>query len=79
MRNLINSSKNNIILNKSDMYSFYFENPKQSIERELNNTKLKYFYFNSEINLKTQSLEILNGSLLKGEAEKVFYLDNKGL
>ena len=50
------------------MYSFYFEDPKEPIEREFNNVKLKYFYFNSELKLNTNTKEILNGSLLEGKA-----------
>jgi hypothetical protein len=72
MKKLTNSSQNKILLNKSDMHSFYFENPKQSIERELNNTKLRYFYFNSELKLRTKRQEVLNGSLLEGKASLIY-------
>ncbi|MHA1148543.1 MAG: hypothetical protein ACTSR8_09895 [Promethearchaeota archaeon] len=63
---------------KEKMYSFYLEDPKyKMIERELNNTKIQYFYFNTDLKLRTQKTELLNGCLLKGDAviiyEEVLY------
>jgi hypothetical protein len=71
MKKLFDSTVKSTILNRSDMYSFYFEDPQRPIERELNNTKLKYFYFNTELHLNTKPLEILNGSLLEGKASLI--------
>jgi hypothetical protein len=68
LKKLDNSSNNKEELTKSMMYSFYFEDPEDPIEREFNNVKLKYFYFNSELKLNTNKQEILNGSLLEGKA-----------
>lgn len=50
------------------MYSFYFEDPKEPIEREFDNVRLKYLYFESELKFKTNKNEALNGSLLEGKA-----------
>ncbi|MFX1316286.1 MAG: hypothetical protein ACFE9T_10510 [Promethearchaeota archaeon] len=54
------------------MYSFYFEDPKEPIEREFNNVRLKYLYFESELKFKTSRNEVLNGSLLEGKAVLTF-------
>ncbi len=68
MKGLGNSSFQNKELTKSTMNSFYFDDPKESIEREFKNVRLKYFYFDSELKLKTKNKEVLNGSLLEGKA-----------
>ena len=68
MKGLGNSSFQNKELTKSTMNSFYFDDPKESIEREFKNVRLKYFYFDSELKLKTKNKEVLNGSLLEGNA-----------
>ena len=53
---------------KSKMEDFFLEDPKNNhIEKELNSTVMKYFYFNDELKLKTKSREILNGCLLLGD------------
>ena len=54
---------------KSEMQDFFLEDPKNSlIEKELNSTVMKYFYFNDDFKLKTNSREILHGCLLLGNA-----------
>jgi hypothetical protein len=56
------------IINKSQMLSYFFEDPKdKAVERVLNNLKLRYFYFDSEVKLKTEKNQSLNGSLLMGD------------
>ncbi|MHA1438004.1 MAG: hypothetical protein ACTSPD_10540 [Promethearchaeota archaeon] len=56
------------ILLKSEMYSFYLNDPKEyPIEREINNTKMRYFYFDKDFNLITEKNELLNGCLLLGD------------
>jgi len=52
---------------KSKINSFYLDDPKSApIERELNNTIMKYFYFTDNLKLKTGSKEVLHGCLLLG-------------
>jgi hypothetical protein len=59
-----------MILSKSKMDSFFLEDPKsEPIERELNNTNMKYFYFEDNLKLKTGNKEILNGCLLSGNVD----------
>lgn len=54
-------------LSKSDMMDFYFEDPiSKAIEREINISKVKYFYFNKDLIIKTKVNEVLNGCLLSG-------------
>ncbi|MFX1321708.1 MAG: hypothetical protein ACFFAQ_08690 [Promethearchaeota archaeon] len=72
MKGLDNSSCKKEELTKSTMYSFYFEDPKEPVEREFNNVKLEYFYFDSELKLRTDKKEILNGSLLEGKALLIY-------
>ena len=61
---------------KSVMSSYFFEDPKyEAINREINRIKVKYYYFDSEIKLKTEKNQVLNGSLLLGDANLI--VDNK--
>lgn len=61
---------------KSIMSSYFFEDPKcNAVNRELNGININYYYFDSEINLKTNKNQILNGSLLLGKGTIV--IDNK--
>ncbi len=54
---------------KSKMQEFFLDDPRTGpIEKELNNTVMKYFYFNNDLELKTNSKEILNVCLLLGNA-----------
>ena len=56
-----------MVLTKTEMVSFFLEDPINGpIERELNNTLMKYFYFESDLKLRTNKKEILNGCLLLG-------------
>ena len=58
-----------MVLTKKEINSFYFEDPIEGlIEKELNNTLMKYFYFESDLKLQTNKREILNGCLLLGTA-----------
>jgi len=55
---------------KASMYSFYLDNPINGmIERELNDTKIQYLYFDEGLDLLTKPNEILNGCLLSGHAK----------
>ncbi len=59
------------------MYSFYFNDPKtEIIQREFDNVKVEYFYFNADLKIKTKQNEVLNGCLLSGEAS-ILYGDTK--
>jgi hypothetical protein len=52
---------------KSQMKSFFFEDPKGSpIERKIGDLCLRYFYFSSDLVIVTKKDEILNGCLLSG-------------
>ncbi|WXG46316.1 MAG: hypothetical protein WED05_06580 [Candidatus Atabeyarchaeum deiterrae] len=54
---------------KDSMYAFYLADPvSKAIERELDRTRLRYSYLDSELRCKTQSKEVLNGCLLSGKA-----------
>jgi len=54
---------------KSVMASYFFEDPKyDAVNRELNRIKVIYYYFDLEIKLKTEKNQVLNGSLLLGDA-----------
>lgn len=58
---------------KDEMYAFYLDDPlSEKIERELKNTKMHYFYFDSDLTLRTTKKELLNGCLLKGDAVIVY-------
>ncbi|MFX0180402.1 MAG: hypothetical protein ACFE78_09430 [Candidatus Hodarchaeota archaeon] len=58
-----------MIFSKSEMLSYFFEDPKEiPLERNLNNTKIQYFYTQKEKNIKTQPTEILCACLLSGNA-----------
>jgi len=55
---------------KEAMASFYFDDPKDGmIERNLNDTKIQYLYFDEDLDLATKANEIINGCLLSGHAE----------
>jgi len=60
-------------ISKSEMLSYFFEDPKDnSIERDLSETSLEYFYLKESINVKTNSQEILNGCLLSGKIRLIY-------
>ncbi|MFX1419511.1 MAG: hypothetical protein ACFE9N_11385 [Promethearchaeota archaeon] len=60
-------------LTKSNMNSFFFEDPKNGpVEKQIEGIQLKYYYFNSEIKIKTESNKVLNGSLLLGDANLIY-------
>ncbi len=60
-------------ITKSSMLSFFFEDPKyEAVEREIDNVKIKYYYFDSEITLKTEKNQVLNGSLLLGNGILIY-------
>ncbi len=64
-----NSPAEGEVLSKSEMNSFYLEDPKnQPASKELNNTKMQYFYFKDDLKLVTKENEVLNGCLLSGDA-----------
>jgi len=55
---------------KESMYSFYLNDPKDGmIERELNDTKIQYLYFDEDLDIVTKANEILNGCLLSGRVQ----------
>ena len=57
------------VYSKSEMHSFYLDDPIEGmIESELNNTRMRYFYFDKDLNLKTKRNEVLNGCILSGNA-----------
>ncbi|MFX1569767.1 MAG: hypothetical protein ACFFCV_15525 [Promethearchaeota archaeon] len=59
-------------LTKSDMVSYFFEDPKQkAIDRKMYRVKVLYYYFNSKIKIKTEKNQILNGSLLLGDGSLI--------
>ncbi|MFX1302364.1 MAG: hypothetical protein ACFFBV_01700 [Promethearchaeota archaeon] len=65
------------IMTKSIMSSFFFEDPKVNVvEREIERVKVKYYYFESELKLKTEKNQVLNGSLLSGNGI-LFYEGNE--
>ncbi|MFW9946032.1 MAG: hypothetical protein ACFFDX_04300 [Candidatus Odinarchaeota archaeon] len=62
-----------MIFSKSEMLSYFFDDPKQeSLERNLNNTRIQYFYTQKDLKIKTQSNEILNACLLSGEGTLLY-------
>ena len=62
-------NSDNRIFTKTEMYSFYLEDPKiKMIEREISNSKVQYFYFENDLKIKTKKKEVLNGCLLSGNA-----------
>ncbi|MBD3195898.1 MAG: hypothetical protein GF317_12625 [Candidatus Lokiarchaeota archaeon] len=72
-----NSKEQPRVFSKNSMQSFYLDDPKlRLIERELNETKMQYFYFDDDLEIKTKKAEVLNGCLLQGEA-KLFYNDEE--
>lgn len=65
------------IYTKSIMNTFFFEDPiNGEINRKFGNIQLKYFYFDSELILKTEKNEVLNGCLLLGNGSLI-HNDNK--
>ena len=59
-------------ITKSVMSSYFFEDPKnEAVSREMNGLKVEYYYFDSEIKLKTEKNQILNGSLLLGDVSLI--------
>ncbi len=63
----------NQILTKSQLYSLYLEDPKSGIiEREIMDTKMQYFYFDNDLEVKTERNELLNGCLLSGDAILIY-------
>ncbi|MFX0142331.1 MAG: hypothetical protein ACFFDN_52310 [Candidatus Hodarchaeota archaeon] len=59
--------------NKSIMLSYFFEDPKdKAIERELKRVKVSYYYFKSDIKLRTEKNQVLNGSLLLGNIVLIY-------
>jgi len=69
MKNIKSSASQDDILTKAEINTLYFDDPKSEIiERELNDTKMQYFYFDSDLKIKTKTNELLNGCLLSGNA-----------
>ncbi len=63
------------IATKSVMTSYFFEDPKYStVNREINRVKVSYCYFDLKFKLKTEKNQVLNGSLLLGDATLI--IDN---
>ncbi|MFW9998521.1 MAG: hypothetical protein ACFE9Q_01280 [Candidatus Hodarchaeota archaeon] len=61
---------------KSVMSSYFFEDPKyNTVIREINKIKVSYYYFDLKIILKTGKSQVLNGSLLLGDANLI--IENK--
>ena len=55
------------------MLSYFFEDPKEkSLNRNLNNTTIQYFYIQKDLNIKTEPKEILNACLLSGNATLIY-------
>ena len=64
-----NSKLKDSSFNKKKLYSFYFDDPKTgSVQREFDNVKIEYFYFDNDLKIKTKQNEVLNGCLLSGES-----------
>jgi len=64
------------LITKSVMSSYFFEDPKyNAVNRELNRITVRYYYFDLKTKLKTEKDQVLNGSLLLGEATLI--IDNK--
>lgn len=64
-----------MVFSKPEMLSYFFEDPKEnSLERNLNNTTIQYFYIQKDLKIKTQPNQVLNGCLLSGNA--VILYDN---
>jgi hypothetical protein len=56
-----------MVFSKSELQSYFFEDPKQkSLERNLNNTRIQYFYIQKDLNIKTQPNQVLIGCVLSG-------------
>ncbi len=73
MKRKSNSKLNVSSINKDKMYSFYFNDPKKGIvQREFDNVKIEYFYFDNDLKIKTKQNEVLNGCLLSGEANLIY-------
>jgi hypothetical protein len=61
-----------IAISKSTMYSYFFEDPKiKTINMEIDKITINYFYFDSEVKLKTKKSQVLNGSLLLGSGNLI--------
>ena len=55
---------------KGSMYSFYLDDPKDGmIERQLNDTKIQYLYFDEDLDVLTKPNEVINGCILSGYAK----------
>ena len=77
MKRKSNSKLNVSLVNKEKMCLFYFDDPKTgNIQREFENVKIEYFYFDNDLKIKTKQNEVLNGCLLFGEAS-LLYDDTK--
>jgi len=62
-----------MVLNQSEMLTFFFDNPLHGeVKRRFNNSKLQYFYFSSDLHIKTNNQEILNACLLSGDTQIIF-------
>ncbi|GAH25876.1 unnamed protein product, partial [marine sediment metagenome] len=73
MKRKSNSKLNDSSINKEEMYSFYFDDPKAGIiQREFYNVKIEYFHFDNDLKIKTKQNEVLNGCLLSGEASLLY-------
>lgn len=60
---------------KPVMSSYFFEDPKyNAVNREINRIKVKYYYFDLKIKLKTEKNQVLNGTLLLGDTTLI--IDN---
>ena len=60
-------------ITKSAMTSFFFEDPINGfVEKIIGGVQLKYYYFDSETTIKTESNQVLNGSLLLGNGYLIY-------
>ena len=68
-----NSNSENKVYSKDEMYSFYLKDPLEGlIERELNDTKIQYFYFDKDLDVNSRPNEIINACLLSGSAKIIY-------
>jgi hypothetical protein len=62
-----------MVLTKSEMLSYFFQNPiNKTVEKKIFNSTLKYFEFDADLIIKTKKDEVLNGCLLSGN-NKIIY------
>lgn len=69
----IDDLKINKIHAKDEMISFYLDDPiNKNIERSLNGTQLRYFYFEKDLTLQADKTDVINGCLLAGQARLTY-------